>query len=81
MRQTAGLARRRLTCGLWLLLAAFVLAAGCARRYRITLNSGNIIDTRTKPRLDPTKTFYTFKDAAGQEQTLPVIRIREIAPK
>jgi hypothetical protein len=62
-------------------LLALLLLPGCANRYRITLNNGNVIDTRTKPRLDASGMTYHFKDATGREMQVTAIRIREIAPR
>jgi hypothetical protein len=58
-----------------------MLLSGCANRYRITLNNGNVIDTRSKPRLDASGMTYHFKDATGRIMLVPAIRIREIAPR
>jgi hypothetical protein len=62
-------------------LLGLMLLSGCANRYRITLNNGSVIDTRTKPRLDASGMTYRFKDGSGRDTEIPAIRIREIAPK
>ena len=62
-------------------LLTLLLLPGCANRYRITLNNGSVIDTRTKPRLDASGMTYRFKDANGREIQLPFSRVRGYEPK
>lgn len=51
---------------------------GCARNYTITLNSGNRITTKGKPRQE--RGYYVFKDSQGQPGSVPVGRVREVSP-
>jgi len=62
-----------------LLLAAFV-CAGCATRYNITLNNGDVITARGKPRYDPARYGFIYKDGTGQPAFIPGGRVREVAP-
>ena len=61
------------------LLAGLLVLTGCARGYILTLNNGERIKAKSKPRFD--KGFYYFKDASGRAAD-PVFagRVREIAP-
>ncbi len=64
---------------LWSALLAALLLTGCAaRRYTITLNNGNTITARSKPRL--VQGSYVYKDLNGKEAYLAAGRVREIAP-
>ena len=63
---------------LLILLLALAGLFGCAHSYVITMNNGMRISSPTKPRLQGSK--YVFKDARGKEISVPVGRVREIAP-
>jgi len=63
------------------LLAAVLLVPGCASRYNITLNSGNTITTRGKPKYDAITSSYQFKDSNGRPGSLLAFRVKEIAPQ
>jgi hypothetical protein len=65
---------------LWLLLA-LALCAGCASRYNITLNNGDVITARGKPKLDKEHSGYFFTDAAGNPDYISLGSVREIAPR
>ena len=54
--------------------------AGCAPRYKILLNNGNMITTRGKPKLDSNEGVYRYKDAAGNSTYVPAFRVKEIEP-
>lgn len=60
-------------------LAGLVLMCGCAQTYVLTLNNGERIQTKGKPKL--VDGFYYFKDASGRDAR-PVYsaRVRELAP-
>ena len=60
------------------MLLALALCAGCARHYVITLNNGTQLLTASKPKL--VRSNYVFKDARGQQVSVPSGRVREIAP-
>jgi uncharacterized lipoprotein YajG len=60
-------------------LVLICLLAGCAR-YQITLSNNNTITTRGRPKLNKEKTAYEFKDARGRTNSVPVFRVKEIAP-
>jgi hypothetical protein len=60
-----------------ILLAAGLLATGCAQHYTITLSNGTTLISRGKPRLD--KGYYVYKDDSGQPQRVNAMRVREIA--
>ena len=60
------------------LLAGLLVLTGCAHGYVLTLNSGQRISTKSKPRLD--RGFYYFKDPLGRTNVIFAGRVREIAP-
>jgi len=62
-----------------LLLAAFV-CAGCATRYNIALTNGDVITARGKPKYDPTKGGFLYKDGQGNPAFVSGGRVREVAP-
>ena len=66
----------RFACVLLLLMAA--LLSGCARHYRISLNNGSQIETRSKPHFKDG--VYYYNDAAGHKAYVPAGAVREIAP-
>jgi hypothetical protein len=59
------------------LLAIFLLS-GCASHYMITLNNGNQITSRGKPKREGAA--YVFKDASGKSRSVPAGNVTEIAP-
>jgi hypothetical protein len=65
-----------------LILALLALSlSGCrAPRYQLILNSGAMIETRGKPKLDPDASVYRYKDVSGRKGTVPIVGVREIAP-
>lgn len=63
---------------LLLLTVCALLVSGCARNYTITLNSGNRITTKGKPKLE--RGYYVFKDFQGQPGSIPAGRVREVSP-
>jgi hypothetical protein len=67
--------------GSGLLILGLLIGTGCVQRYRITLTSGTTIDTKSKPKLDASKTVYYFKDARGEAARVAAFKVREIAPK
>jgi len=60
------------------LLFGLLLLCGCSHRYVITLNDGTQIGTTSKPKANGGA--YYFKDAMGNDRSLPTGRISEIAP-
>lgn len=66
---------------LFLLMAGLWFAVGCHVRYDITLNGGTKIRGVTKPKLDPTGRVYVFKDATGQTNWVPAMRVSVIEPQ
>jgi hypothetical protein len=62
---------------LFLLISAAALT-GCARQYVIKKSNGVKIVTASKPKLK--KGFYTFKDAAGNENRVSQNQVLEIEP-
>lgn len=63
---------------LLLLTVCALFLTGCARNYTITLNSGNRITTKGKPKLE--HGHYVFKDYKGQPGSVPAGRVREVSP-
>lgn len=56
-----------------------LLLTGCARTYIITLNTGERIQTKGKPRLVHDRFYY--KNASGQTaEPIPSGRVIEVAP-
>ena len=51
-------------------------ATGCLR-YDITLQNGDIIRARTKPKRND-QGFYVFKDLSGKDMILNPMRVRQI---
>jgi hypothetical protein len=65
----------KLAIFLLLFLAALT---GCARQYVIKLGNGMKVTTASKPKLK--NGYYTFKDAAGNENRVSQNRVLEIEP-
>ncbi len=63
---------------LLLLLLATCAVAGCSHHYVMRMSNGTQITTASKPRLK-NGTYY-YKDATGQQQSIPQGRVREIEP-
>jgi hypothetical protein len=61
-----------------LLLISLTALTGCARSYVMKLSNGMSITTASKPKLN--HGYYTFKDAAGNENRVPQGRVVEIEP-
>ncbi len=64
-----------------LLLLAAMLCPGCAYHYDITLNNGEVVTARGKPKLDKDHTGYYFKDASGNPDYVSLGRVQEIKPQ
>ena len=60
------------------LIIGLIALTGCASHYVIRLDNNSEITTATKPKLRDQ--VYYFKDAKGQEQSVPKFRVRELAP-
>ena len=65
------------TAALLALLSACIFT-GCASRYKVTLTNGNVITTKSKPKLHKESGTYRFKNASGKPDFLPGFRIKEI---
>jgi hypothetical protein len=65
---------------LGLALCLTFLAAGCARNYNITTNSGRVITSRGKPHYDKANSVFVFTDARGEQSSIPAGSVRQIAP-
>jgi hypothetical protein len=63
-----------------LLLLAVTLCAGCATRYNITLNNGDIVTAKGKPKYDKQRNGFFYTDALGNTNYISAFRVREIAP-
>lgn len=55
-----------------------VMLAGCSRTYVVTLTNGTQLTCCGKPKLVGPN--YVMKDARGDASTIPMTRVREIAP-
>jgi hypothetical protein len=64
----------------WLLLA-LPLCSGCATHYNITLDNGEVITARGKPKYDAARSGYFFTDATGNPSYISQLRVHEIAPQ
>jgi hypothetical protein len=60
------------------LLVCLAILCGCASQYVMRLNNGSHILTASKPRLK--NGAYFFKDAKGQEVSVPQGRVIQIEP-
>lgn len=66
---------------LLLALLTALICAGCARHYKITLNSGRVITTSNKPKLNASQDAYVFKDTTGRPAAVPAGSVKEIEPR
>jgi hypothetical protein len=60
------------------LLIGLLVCAGCARHYTITMNNGNQIGARGRPKKKDGA--YVFKDASGRQTSVSAGSVSEIAP-
>ena len=60
------------------LIIGLIALTGCASHYVLKLDSNGEITTASKPKLK--QGVYYFKDAKGEQQSVPEFRVREIAP-
>jgi hypothetical protein len=61
-----------------LCLMVLLFGSGCATHYIMTLDNGAQITTKGKPKLK--NGIYHFKDIRGQDTTISMGRVTEIAP-
>ncbi len=61
-----------------LLLLSVSIWAGCARHYNITLNNGRVITTIGKPKLNPSRDAFLYKDAEGKPGAVSAGSVKEI---
>lgn len=61
-------------------LSLTVLLAGCSTGYDVTLTNGAQYTGVSKPKLDPNKGAYVFKNATGKSFAIPETRVRTIEP-
>ena len=59
-------------------IIGLIALTGCASHYVLRLDSNREITAATKPKLKDG--VYYFKDAKGEEQSVPSFRVRQIAP-
>lgn len=62
----------------FLFLIGLLFLTGCAQGYVLTLNNGQHITAKHKPKYD--RGFYYFKDSSGQQVAIFSGRVKEIAP-
>jgi hypothetical protein len=60
------------------LLVGMLALTGCARHYVMKLSNGTRVTTASKPKFKDGA--YYYKNALGQEQTVPAGRVSEIEP-
>jgi hypothetical protein len=61
-----------------LLLVGLLVLCGCTSPYVIKMSNGMYVTSVGKPTLKGG--LYYYKDASGQEKTIPAGRVREISP-
>jgi hypothetical protein len=59
-------------------LLVVCLLTGCASHYTLTLNNGNRITAKSKPKLK--NGFYVFEDVQGKPAAVAAGRVKEISP-
>ena len=59
-------------------LIGLVALSGCAQHYVLKLNNGAQVTTATKPKLQHGS--WRFKDAKGEDHSVPAGSVREVAP-
>ena len=72
---------KKATATKWILIASLTgatLLTGCARQYTMTLENGTRMTVIGKPKA--VGGCYVAKDALGQPVSIPMTRVREIAP-
>ena len=52
---------------------------GCATHYDITMGNGDVVRSRTKPKLND-HGEYVYQDLAGKEGMVNKLRVRQIEP-
>jgi hypothetical protein len=60
-------------------LPVCLLLTGCANHYDVTLRNGDVVRAVSKPKLNE-QGYYVFKSAAGREEAINSMRIRQIEP-
>jgi hypothetical protein len=58
-------------------LSVLLICSGCALRYDMTLQNGDIIRAKNKPKLND-HGYYVYKDLTGKEREINSMRIRQI---
>jgi hypothetical protein len=61
-----------------LLILVLLAFSGCTRAYVMKLNNGRQVVTASKPKLKGAN--YYYKDAKGQEISIPQSRVTEVLP-
>lgn len=62
------------------LLLSLALCDGCATKYSIILNNGDIITSKGRPTYDSQRVGYYYNDIHGQKSFVFASKVREVAP-
>jgi hypothetical protein len=62
------------------LLLVAAVCAGCATRYSLVLNNGEVLTSHGKPTFDAQQGRYFYKDVSGKTASVPASKVREVAP-
>jgi hypothetical protein len=65
---------------LGILLVAAAVCVGCTSRYDITLNNGNVITAKGKPKFDQDKNGFYYTDAYDKPNFISALRVTQVAP-
>ena len=64
----------------WLALLALTLTTGCLNRYKMTMTNQHVITTHGRPKVDEKNSVVRFKDAEGNQRTVPLFTVKQIEP-
>lgn len=63
-----------------ILLLIATVCAGCATRYSLVMNNGEILTAHGKPTYNAQQGRYYYTDASGKPASVPASKVREVAP-
>ena len=62
------------------MLLAIALCEGCASRYSMYLNNGEVITARGRPKFDHDKGIFIYTDALGNRTNIAGGAVHEVKP-